>query len=95
MPAAVRRLDPVGGPTDDFIQHGFHEFARQLDAGAAGLLEKIRATRSFDGSLFVSEGVFDVDPQHVGANPRPGRNLLETRDDDRRSSSAMRASSRC
>jgi hypothetical protein len=41
------------------------------------LLSKIRATRAFDASLFLSEAAFDADPQFVGVNPRPGRNLLE------------------
>ena len=31
----------------------------------------------FDSSLFLSEAEFDADPQYVGVNPRPGRNLLE------------------
>lgn len=62
----------------DFIDTGSHVFDRPLDAAAAtALLADIRATRSFDGRLFLSEAEFDADPQHTGVNPRPGRNLLE------------------
>ena len=83
MPAAARRRDPVATPTEDFVERGFHAFAQPLDATAAArLLAKIRATRRFDGSLFLSEASFDADPQYTGVNPRPGRNLLEGRDDD-------------
>jgi len=83
MPAAARRRDPVATPTEDFVERGFHAFAQPLDATAAArLLAKIRATRRFDGSLFLSEAAFDADPQYTGVNPRPGRNLLEGRDDD-------------
>jgi hypothetical protein len=70
-PAATRA-------TQDFIDRGYHTFERPLDPGAAArLLAAIRATRRFDGSLFLSEAAFDADPQHTGVNPRPGRNLLE------------------
>jgi hypothetical protein len=51
-------------------------------AAAARLLAKIRATRAFDRSLFLSEAAFDADPQYVGVNPRPGRNLLEAFEDE-------------
>jgi hypothetical protein len=76
MPAAARLMSPRS-PTDDFIERGYHLFETPLDAAAAGrLLAAIRATRSFDASLFLSEAAFDADPQHTGVNPRPGRNLL-------------------
>ncbi len=82
MAAAARRLAETS-VTDDFARCGYHMFEAPVDpAAAARLLAKIRATRAFDGSLFLSEGAFDADPQYVGVNPRPGRNLLEAFDDD-------------
>jgi hypothetical protein len=67
--------DPVVG---DFIEAGRHVFAETLDASACqALLKDIRATRPFDGSLFLSQAAFEADPRYVGVNPRPGRNLLE------------------
>jgi hypothetical protein len=82
MPAAARLISPRS-PTDDFIETGYHRFDRPLDPGAANrLLGKVRATRAFDGSLFLSEADFDADPQYTGVNPRPGRNLLEAFEDD-------------
>ena len=69
--------------TDDFIERGYHMFAAPVDPAAASrLLAKIQATRAFDGSLFLSEAAFDADPQYVGVNPRPGRNLLEALEGD-------------
>ncbi|MDO8902508.1 MAG: phytanoyl-CoA dioxygenase family protein [Phenylobacterium sp.] len=66
----------------DFIQDGAHVFDRFVDPiAAAALLADIRATRPFDHRLFLSEAEFDADPQHVGVNPRPGRNLLERFED--------------
>jgi hypothetical protein len=80
--AALRRPSATTGATQDFIDGGYHAFANPLDAGAAGrLLARIRATRAFDASLFLSETEFDADPQYTGVNPRPGRNLLEALDD--------------
>jgi hypothetical protein len=77
MAAAARRIAETS-VTDDFVQRGYHLFGAPADpAAAARLLAKIRATRRFDGSLFLSEAAFDADPQYVGVNPRPGRNLLE------------------
>jgi hypothetical protein len=77
MAAAARRLAETS-VTDDFRERGYHMFEAHVDpAAAARLLTKIRATRAFDGSLFLSEAAFDADPQYVGVNPRPGRNLLE------------------
>jgi hypothetical protein len=78
MPAAARLVPPCS-PTDDFIERGYHMFDVPADAAAAGrLLAKIRATRAFDGGMFLSEAAFDADPQYIGVNPKPGRNLLET-----------------
>ena len=66
----------------DFIAHGAHVFDELIDPqAAAALLADIRATRPFDHRLFLSEAEFDADPQHVGVNPRPGRNLLERFED--------------
>src|SRR5277367_2988992 len=77
MPAAARLSRPHN-PTDDFIERGYHRFDAPVDPAAAGrLLAKIRATRAFDGGLFLSQAAFDADPQYTGVNPRPGRNLLE------------------
>jgi hypothetical protein len=77
MPVAARRIAETS-VTDDFTQRGYHMFGTPVDpAAAARLLAKIRATRAFDASLFLSERAFDADPQYVGVNPRPGRNLLE------------------
>lgn len=67
---------------EDFTRNGAHLFRDRLDAAACGdLLEEIRATRRFDESLFLTEAAFDADPQYVGVNPRPGRNLLERFED--------------
>lgn len=66
----------------DFIARGYHVFDRGVDARAAdALLADIRASRAFDGSLFLTEAEFDADPQYTGVNPRPGRNLLDTVED--------------
>jgi len=85
MPAAarLRPMEAYPDPTQDFIEAGYHRFDRPVDPRAAGrLLARLRATRAFDGGLFLSEGAFDADPQYTGVNPRPGRNLLEGRDAD-------------
>src|SRR5580693_4254892 len=82
MPAAAH-LAPPPTATDDFVELGYHLFDAPVDAAAAArLLAKIRATRAFDGSLFLSETAFDADPQYTGVNPRPGRNLLEALEPD-------------
>jgi hypothetical protein len=62
----------------DFVRKGAHLFDEPVDGQAcADLLAEIRETRRFDASLFLSREEFDAAPQHVGVNPRPGRNLLE------------------
>ncbi|MDB5496018.1 MAG: hypothetical protein JWP28_49 [Phenylobacterium sp.] len=79
-----RDLEPSLGETivTDFIRDGAHLFAEPVDATAcADLLARIRATRDFGSSLFLSEAEFDADPQYTGVNPRPGRNLLERLED--------------
>jgi hypothetical protein len=77
MPAAARRQESAN-PTQDFTLRGYHRFDAPVDpAAAARLLARIRATRAFDGRLFLSEADFDADPHYTGVNPRPGRNLLE------------------
>jgi hypothetical protein len=82
MTALARQIERSSA-TEDFIARGYHRFEAPVDAAAAArLLAKIRATRAFDGSLFLSEAAFDADPQYVGVNPRPGRNLLEALSDD-------------
>jgi hypothetical protein len=61
----------------DFIDRGYHQFPL-LDAGAAqSLLAKIKGARTFGENLFLTEAEFDANPQYVGVNPAPGRNLLE------------------
>lgn len=66
----------------DFIERGYHAFPR-LDAAAAwALLAKIKALRAFGENLFLTEAEFDANPQYVGVNPAPGRNLLERFEDD-------------
>ena len=67
---------------DDFIRDGAHLFDQPIDQHAcADLLGRIRATRDFGASLFLTEDEFDADPQYTGVNPRPGRNLLERFED--------------
>ena len=62
----------------DFQDFGRHLFDQPVDPVAAtALLEAIHADRAFDGGLFLDEAAFLADPQYIGANPRPGRNLLE------------------
>jgi hypothetical protein len=66
----------------DFIEDGAHLFPDRVDPQAAGdLLAQIRADRGFGANLFLSEAEFDADPQYVGVNPKPGRNLLERFED--------------
>ncbi|MGH6970886.1 MAG: hypothetical protein ACREEQ_04685, partial [Caulobacteraceae bacterium] len=81
MPAAARSHHADSSASTavrDFEARGYHLFPKPVDpAAAGGLLARIRAERAFDESLFLSEAAFDADPQHVGVNPRPGRNLLE------------------
>jgi hypothetical protein len=63
---------------EDFAADGAHILPEALDRlGAAAILHRIRAGRSFDASLFLTEAEFEADPQHRGVDPRPGRNLLE------------------
>jgi hypothetical protein len=77
MAAAARRIAEPS-VTDNFRERGYHRFDAPVDPAAARrMLANIRATRAFDASLFLSEAAFDADPQYVGVNPRPGRNLLE------------------
>lgn len=66
-----------------FAASGILELGTVLDSAACErLLGRIRATRKFDATLFLTEAAFLADPQHVGVNPRPGRNLLETFNED-------------
>jgi hypothetical protein len=80
----LRQAEPSIAPAvvEDFIRDGAHLFDQPLDARAcAELLARIRATRDFDASLFLTEEAFDADPRYTGVNPRPGRNLLEGLED--------------
>ena len=75
---AFEAISPAEAALRDLTADGAHLFPERLDAAAAAqLLAAIRADRSFDGGLFLSEAEFDADPQYKGVNPRPGRNLLE------------------
>ena len=66
----------------DFAEHGRHLFPEPVDAAAASdLLAAIKADRAFDEGLFQDEADFLANPQHIGVNPRPGRNLLDTFED--------------
>ena len=74
--AASKRLS-------QFAATGILELGTVLDAAACErLLARIRATRNFDASLFLTEAAFLADPQHVGVNPKAGSELLETFNDD-------------
>jgi len=66
----------------DFIDHGYHTFPRLDAAAAQALLSKIKLSRNYGANLFLSEAEFDADPQYIGVNPRPGRNLLEAYEAD-------------
>ncbi|MEO6339613.1 MAG: hypothetical protein ABIO39_06215 [Caulobacteraceae bacterium] len=77
-PAAARKHAPAHSITDAFGDTGYHMFPAGVDPRASGaLLADVRAVRAFDDSLFLTEAEFDADPQYVGVNPRPGRNLLD------------------
>ncbi|CAN5150287.1 hypothetical protein BH10PSE4_BH10PSE4_06760 [soil metagenome] len=78
MTVAERSTDEAHPVVSDFIARGYHVFEAGVDPAAAGdLLAKIRDLRTFDAGLFLSEAAFDADPQYIGVNPAPGRNLLE------------------
>lgn len=79
---AQKRADRHHPAVEDFIADGAHLFEKPVDpAACAALLADIRADRHFDHRLFLTEAEFDADPQYIGVNPRPGRNLLERFDD--------------
>ena len=62
----------------DFHDFGRHLFGQPVDSVAATtLLDAVHQDRAFDADLFLDEATFLADPQYTGANPRPGRNLLE------------------
>ncbi|MGA0603396.1 hypothetical protein ACO2Q3_21995 [Caulobacter sp. KR2-114] len=85
MAATARKIDAAAASTAtrDFIDHGYHVFPGGVDPVAADrLLAKLKATRDWDHSLFLTEAAFDADPQYTGVNPKPGRNLLEGLDED-------------
>src|SRR5215217_9034987 len=74
-------LSMTAQATADLIRSGFHVFGNGVDqAGAKHLLSAVKAARTFDAGLFLTEAEFDADPQYTGVNPRPGRNLLENFD---------------
>jgi hypothetical protein len=66
----------------DFIARGYHPFPLLDAAAARALLGKIKGGRTFGENLFLTEAEFDANPQYVGVNPGPGRNLLEQFDDE-------------
>lgn len=60
------------------VADGFYSFGEKLDVKAAeSLLMHVHAARKFGPDLFLSEAEFDANPVQKGANPRPGRNLVE------------------
>lgn len=69
---------PLRDAAMNLQETGYHLFPATLDRAAAGaLLQSIKATRSFDAGLFLSQAEFEADPQYRGVNPKPGRNVLE------------------
>lgn len=82
MNAIPRPADLRPDVVENLRRYGAHIFPERLDPeAAAALLSAFRSERRFDESLFLSEAEFDADPQHVGVNPRPGRNLLDRFED--------------
>jgi hypothetical protein len=82
MSPAVAQQAPPTNLTDDFAAAGFHLFPRPVDPHACtALLAELRALRAYDARLFLSQAEFDADPQYVGVNPHPGRNLLDRFED--------------
>lgn len=64
--------------TNALVSDGAYLFDTPLDpAAASDLLNRIKAVRRFDHSLFLDQAAFDHAPQYKGVNPRPGRNLLD------------------
>jgi hypothetical protein len=82
MAMRAQQAAPQHPAIDDFIAHGYHVFPRLDAAAAASLLAKLKALRSFGENLFLTEAEFDANPQYVGVNPAPGRNLLERFEDE-------------
>jgi hypothetical protein len=78
MPVTRLRTQRDHPAVSDFARAGYHVFPAGVDpAAAAALLAKVKATRAFDESLFLTETEFDLSPEYTGVNPKPGRNLLE------------------
>lgn len=73
-------------PEDDFIGQGILSRPALLDPGfCRAMIDKVRATRSFDASLFLTEEEFEtLKPDAFNKNPRPGMNMLDVLDDDAR-----------
>ena len=66
----------------DFVEHGRHLFDQPVDQQAASdLLAAIHADRRFAPSLFLAEADLPAVPEQIGSNPCPGRNILETFED--------------
>lgn len=79
LPKAAAASHPL---VKNLRRDGAHIFDERVSpAAAAALLAALRADRLYDESLFLSEAEFDTDPQYVGVNPRPGRNLLDRFED--------------
>ena len=63
-----------------FLKDGFAEVGQIFDAkDCAALIGEVRKRRNFE-NLFLDEAAYRAKPQHVGVNPRVGRNLLEKLD---------------
>ena len=81
MDSPVHAARPQLTATETLVRDGACRVEHPLDeAAATDLLNKIRARRAFDHTLFLDEATFDLAPQFRGVNPRPGRNLLEAFD---------------
>jgi hypothetical protein len=73
-------------PENDFAGQGFVSQRSLLAPDfCRSMIGKVRATRSFDASLFLTEEEFEtLKPDAFNKNPRPGMNMLDTLADDAR-----------
>jgi len=66
--------------TYSFLDDGFAEMGPLFSPeDCAKLIGEVRKRRNFD-NLFLDEAAYRSNPQHVGVNPRVGRNLIEKLD---------------
>jgi hypothetical protein len=71
---------------DDFENEGYVARRGLLNPDfCRAMIDKVRATRGFDHSLFLTEEEFNrLKPDAYNKNPRPGMNMLDTLEDDAR-----------